>query len=118
MRGKIKFFLRCEKRPPKEGAQSSAITTAQQVLHIAFPSGGRWAGGAGSDEGAIAYPTRQESLRGFCHTSVQRGFFYRSVGYCVAPSSVTFGDSFPPRGSQGGWYFDTFYWLFSGYKPK
>ncbi len=28
-------------------------------------------------------------------------FFYRPVGYRVAPSSVTCGDSFPPRGSRG-----------------
>ena len=28
-------------------------------------------------------------------------FFSRPVGYRVAPSSVTCGDSFPPRGSLG-----------------
>ena len=116
------WFIHClPKGKPGRGWFSNALPhgcSAQQVSHIAFPLGGRWADEAGSDEGAILYPTGQENLQGFRHTSVQRGFFYCSVGYRVAPSSVTCGDSFPPRGSQDGWYFGAFYLLFSGYKPK
>ena len=65
----------------------------------AFPLGGRWPGEAGSDEGATLYatfPRRKETLY---RPSPQRGFSIAPLGNPVAPSSVTFGDSFPPRGS-------------------
>ena len=65
----------------------------------AFPLGGRWAGEAGSDEGAICYPTFPCRKRTLSRLSPQRGFSIAPLGNPVAPSSVTFGDSFPPRGS-------------------
>ena len=65
----------------------------------AFPLGGRWAGEAGSDEGAIWYPTFPCRKEGGSRLSPQRGFSIAPLGNPVAPSSVTFGDSFPPRGS-------------------
>ena len=40
-------------------------------------------------------------MRGFCwllRWKVGTGFFYPPI-FHIAPSSVTFGDSFPPRGS-------------------
>ena len=62
----------------------------------AFPSGGRWAGEAGSDEGAIDSPNGAgEGKRRGDRSLLLQG----KVGYRIAPSSVTFGDSFPPRGS-------------------
>ena len=62
----------------------------------AFPSGGRWAGEAGSDEGAIDSPNGAgEGMRRGDRPLLLQG----KVGYRIAPSSVTFGDSFPPRGS-------------------
>ena len=65
----------------------------------AFPLGGRWAGEAGSDEGAILYPTFPCRKGGLSRPSPQRGFSIAPLGKSIAPSSVTFGDSFPPRGS-------------------
>ena len=65
----------------------------------AFPLGGRWAGEAGSDEGAIQYPTFPCRKEGGYRLSPQRNFSSAPLGNPVAPSSVTFGDSFPPRGS-------------------
>ena len=65
----------------------------------AFPSGGRWAGEAGSDEGATLYPTFPCRKGGLSRPSPQRGFSIAPLGNPIAPSSVTFGDSFPPRGS-------------------
>ena len=65
----------------------------------AFPSGGRWAGEAGSDEGAIWYPTFPCRKGTLSRLSPQRNFSSVPLGKSVAPSSVTFGDSFPPRGS-------------------
>ena len=62
----------------------------------AFPSGGRWAGEAGSDEGAIDWPNGAEEGE---HRGDRLIFLQGKVGYRIAPSSVTFGDSFPPRGS-------------------
>ncbi len=67
---------------------------------IAFPLGGRWPGEAGSDEGATRYPTPQKNQRCPIAALARRGLFYRSVGYAIAPSSVTCGDSFPPGGSR------------------
>ena len=59
----------------------------------------RWAGEAGSDEGAIWYPTFPCKKKALSQLSPQRGFSIAPLGNPVAPSSVTFGDSFPPRGS-------------------
>ena len=59
----------------------------------------RWAGEAGSDEGAIRYPTFPCRKGALYRLSPQRGFSIAPLGKSVAPSSVTFGDSFPPRGS-------------------
>ena len=59
----------------------------------------RWAGEAGSDEGAIWYPTFPCRKGTLSRLSPQRGFSIAPLGNPVAPSSVTFGDSFPPRGS-------------------
>ena len=63
----------------------------------AFPSGGRCPSAhTGADEGAIDSPNGAGEGR-------RRGdrtlFLQGKVGYRIAPSSVTFGDSFPPRGS-------------------
>ena len=55
----------------------------------------RWAGAAGSDEGAIWYPTFLCRKKALYRLSPQRGFSIASLGNPVAPSSVTFGDSFP-----------------------
>ena len=62
----------------------------------AFPLGGRWAGEAGSDEGAIWYPTFPCRRRGLSPHHLPSP---APLGKSIAPSSVTFGDSFPPRGS-------------------
>ena len=59
----------------------------------------RWAGEAGSDEGAIRYPTFPCRKEAIFRLSPPRGFSIAPLGKSVAPSSVTFGDSFPPRGS-------------------
>ncbi len=40
---------------------AAATHSAAGPPAIAFPWGGRWAGEAGSDEGAISYPTWQEN---------------------------------------------------------
>ena len=77
----------------KEGFQIGLISPK------AFPSGGRWAGEAGSDEGAIWYPTFPCKKKALSQLSPQRGFSIAPLGNPVAPSLVTSGDSFPPRGS-------------------
>ena len=77
----------------KEGFQIGLISPK------AFPSGGRWAGEAGSDEGATLYPTFPCRKGGLSRPSPQRGFSIAPLGKSIAPSSVTSGDSFPPRGS-------------------
>ena len=60
----------------------------------------RWAGEAGSDEGAIWYPTFPcRTGKGGSRLSPQRNASSAPLGKSIAPSSVTFGDSFPPRGS-------------------
>ena len=68
----------------------------------AFPLGGRWAGEAGSDEGAILYPTFPCRKGAHYRLSPQRNFSSAPLGKPVAPSSVTFGDSFPPKGKPLG----------------
>ena len=63
----------------------------------AFPSGGRCPSArTGADEGAIDSPngTGEGGRKGDRSLLLQG-----KVGYRIAPSSVTFGDSFPPRGS-------------------
>ena len=82
----------------KEGFQIGLISPK------AFPSGGRWAGEAGSDEGATLYPTFPCRKKVLSRLSPQRTFSPTPLGNPVAPSSVTFGDSFPPRGSRRRWY--------------
>ena len=74
----------------KEGFQIGLISPK------AFPSGGRWAGEAGSDEGATLYPTFPCRKGGLSRPSPQRGFSIAPLGKSIAPSSVTSGDSFPP----------------------
>ena len=59
----------------------------------------RWAGEAGSDEGTIWYPTFPCKKKALSQLSPQRGFSIAPLGNPIAPLSVTFGDSFPPRGS-------------------
>ena len=76
----------CEKRFPN-----------QAHLPKAFPSGGRCPSAhTGADEGATGLPNGagEERRRGDRSLLLQG-----KVGYRIAPSSVTFGDSFPPRGS-------------------
>ena len=66
----------------------------------AFPSGGRCPSAhTGADEGAILYPTFPCRKEGGSQLSPQRKFSSAPLGNPVAPSSVTSGDSFPPRGS-------------------
>jgi hypothetical protein len=91
----------CKKRigfysGPCEGRKSATLGSS---LPKAFPLGGRWAGEAGSDEGAIRYPTFPCRKEAIFRLSPQRGFSIAPLGKSIAPSSVTFGDSFPPRGS-------------------
>ena len=51
-------------------------------------------------EGATLYPTFPcRNKKGGSRLSPQRNFSPAPLGNPVAPSSVTFGDSFPPRGS-------------------
>ena len=49
-------------------------------------------------------PFLVEVENGGCRLSPQRNFSSAPLGNPVAPSSVTFGDSFPPRGSLRRWY--------------
>ena len=66
----------------------------------AFPSGGRCPSAhTGADEGAIPYPTFPCRKGTIYRLSPQRHFSFAPLGNPVAPSSVTSGDSFPPRGS-------------------
>ena len=53
----------------------------------------------GADEGATLYPTFPCRKKARSRLSPQRNFSSVPLGKSVAPSSVTFGDSFPPRGS-------------------
>ena len=69
-------------------------------LPKAFPLGGRCPSAhTGADEGAILYPTFPCRKEGGSRLSPQRKFSSAPLGNPVAPSSVTFGASFPPRGS-------------------
>ena len=95
----------CERKFPNQGTYLGP-ETAQRPFRCAptlkaFPLGGRWAGKAGSDEGAILYPTFPCRKGALYRLSPQRNFSSAPLGKPVAPSSVTFGDSFPPppRGS-------------------
>ena len=66
----------------------------------AFPLGGRCPSAhTGADEGATLYPTFPCRKKARSRLSPQRNFSSVPLGKSVAPSSVTFGDSFPPRGS-------------------
>ncbi len=68
----------------------------------AFPSGGRCPSAhTGVDEGAIWYPTFPCRKKALYRLSPQRGFSIASLGNPVAPSSVTFGDSFPQGEASG-----------------
>ena len=49
-------------------------------------------------------PFLVEVENGGCRLSPQRNFSSAPLGNPVAPSSVTSGDSFPPRGSLRRWY--------------
>ena len=76
----------CERRFPNQAHPPKA-----------FPLGGRCPSAhTGADEGATGLPNGagEERRRGDRSLLLQG-----KVGYRIAPSSVTFGDSFPPRGS-------------------
>ena len=62
-----------------------------------FPLGGRCPSAhTGADEGAIDSPNGAGEERRWGDRPI---FLQGKVGYRIAPSSVTFGDSFSPRGS-------------------
>ena len=67
----------------------------------AFPSGGRCSSAhTGRMRGrSRTQPFLVEVEKGGYRLSPQRGFSIAPLGKSIAPSSVTFGDSFPPRGS-------------------
>ena len=95
--------LRCQLPPRGEAyvlCYVEVITTIffyinLKGLPIAFPWGGRWAGEAGSDEGVPGgfhgVGNRPTGPRWQRDSSTRRH-------YHIAPSSVTFGASFPPEG--------------------
>ena len=90
-----KAFLR--KKGSKSGHVDGCHNRPTTATPKAFPSGGRlWAGEAGSDEGATDWPNGAGEGRRWGDRSL---LLQGKVGYRIAPSSVTFGDSFPPRGS-------------------
>ena len=73
------------------------MQTGREAQRKAFPSGGRCPSAhTGADEGAIDSPNGAGG--GKCRGD-RLIFLQGKVGYRIAPSSVTFGDSFPPRGS-------------------
>ena len=72
-------------------------------LPKAFPLGGRWPGAAGTDEGATGYPTEQKKTGVQAAGPVGHWFSTRKGFGVIAPSSVCFADSFPPRGSRWTW---------------
>ncbi len=79
---------------PCEGRKSATLGSS---LPKAFPSGGRCPSAhTGADEGAIDSPNGAGEERRWGDRPI---FLQGKVGYRIAPSSVTFGDSFPPRGS-------------------
>ena len=53
----------------------------------------------GRMRGRSTHPTEQERESGGATAGNGSVFLQGKVGYRIAPSSVTFGDSFPPRGS-------------------
>ena len=86
--------------PSWAGWEGVVLQTGREAQRKAFPSGGRCPSAhTGADEGAILYPTFPCRKKALSRLSPQRGFSIASLGNPVAPSSVTFGDSFPPRGS-------------------
>ena len=79
---------------PCEGRKSATLGSS---LPKAFPLGGRCPSAhTGADEGAIDSPNGAGEERRWGDRPI---FLQGKVGYRIAPSSVTFGDSFPPRGS-------------------
>ena len=52
-----------------------------------------------TDEGATGLPNGAEEKFRWGDRREPPSFLQGKVGYRIAPSSVTFGDSFPPRGS-------------------
>ena len=58
----------------------------------------------GRMRGRSTHPTEQERESGGATAGNGSVFLQGKVGYRIAPSSVTFGDSFPPRGSLRRWY--------------
>ena len=80
-----------------DGAEGGWIPYREAPTPKAFPSGGRCPSArTGADEGAIDSPNGAgEGGRKGDRSLLLQG----KVGYRIAPSSVTFGDSFPPRGS-------------------
>ncbi len=109
-RGKICWKAFSRKKVPKSGDRHgtrNSPTTASLRSHLpkAFPLGGRCPSAhTGADEGAILYPTFPCRKEGGSRLSPQRNFSSAPLGNPVAPSSVTSGDSFPPRGSLRRWY--------------
>ena len=106
-------------RPPAGRAGKGGFADGKGISHPqSLPLGGRTVRGTvrsgpgeatinhrcpsahtGADEGAILYPTFPCRKEGGSRLSPQRKFSSAPLGNPVAPSSVTFGDSFPPRGS-------------------
>ena len=79
-----------------DGAEGGWIPYREAPTPKAFPSGGRCPSArTGADEGAIDSPngTGEGGRKGDRSLLLQG-----KVGYRIAPSSVTFGDSFPPKG--------------------
>ena len=88
-------------RPPA-GRAGRVVSRTGRILPTlkAFPLGGRCPSAhTGADGGATLYPTFPCRKKARSRLSPQRGFSIAPLGNPVAPSSVTFGDSFPPRGS-------------------
>ena len=93
-------------RPPAGRAGGGGFADGKSSSHPqSLPLGG---------EGGPAKPGRMrgrsctqpflvEVEKGGCRPSPQRSVSSAPLGKSVAPSSVTFGDSFPPRGSLRAW---------------
>ena len=100
------FFLPglrpCVLRPERPahrlgGLGEVVLQTGREAQRKAFPLGGRCPSAhTGADEGAIDSPNGAGEERRWGDRPI---FLQGKVGYRIAPSSVTFGDSFPPRGS-------------------
>ena len=94
----------CERRFPNQGIDMGPVIVPQlpccALPPKAFPLGGRCPSAhTGADEGATLYPTFPCRKGALYRLSPRRGCSIAPLGKSVAPSSVTFGDSFPPRGS-------------------